>query len=81
MSQYWLKENEKLSREWQTTNYHNMEPNRVEYTRKIQLLNFKENNDNNEKIRTYPRYRQYFKYSVSFFILVLMVLEIYVFNY
>jgi hypothetical protein len=73
LSQYWLKENERLSHDWQTTNYHNLEPNRVEYTRKVQMLNIKENSDNTEIIHTYPRYRQFLKYSVSFFILILMV--------
>ena len=53
-----------------------MEPNRVEYTRKIQLLKIKDGDSNDDKIKNYPRYKQYLKYSISILILILMVTKI-----
>jgi anoctamin-1 len=70
---YWKRENEKLSYKWRTLNYKNIEPNRVEYTLKIQNTNL-ENKIKNKKIQYYPTYKRYLKYIVSFIILFIMVL-------
>ena len=68
---YWKKENERLSYKWRTLNYKNIEPNRVEYTLKIQNTNLK---NTIKKIHYYPSYKRYLKYLVSFLILFIMVL-------
>jgi hypothetical protein len=55
-----------------------MEPERIEYTRTIQLLNLNVT-DINKKILYYPRYIKYLKYLVSFIVLILMVKILFLF--
>lgn len=69
---HWKKENRRLAYVWRTLNYRNIEANRVEYTRKIQIINLKES-IRHRKIQYYPVHKRYLRHLFSLIILILMV--------
>ena len=68
-TEYWKREQARLSYEWDTENFEKLELDRVEYVQKLQQYCAKHGLENAE----FPEYQKYLKYMFSFTVLIFMV--------